>query len=192
MIHLVDGPISGLDTAPTTMTDLPLSARSAARAGRCACEWFTTLTKRPWFTMFTLSPWPMQWYSPTNGEATITSFAYTQRSVTARKNGHVMTTAMASAKYTSIRQKGCGQRCAISCVPSVVCIRNTSADMLPCVSLASTSNESRQRSSQPWWLCTKSGHEPAGFVEEIGWTGFAFPKMRHKSDISMRMEHQLF
>jgi hypothetical protein len=41
-----------------------------------------------------------------------------------------------------------------------VFIRSISVDMSLCANSASISNGSRQRLSQPWWLCTSFGHEP--------------------------------
>jgi len=75
-----------------------------------------------------------------NGRATITSFAPIPPSATATRNGLVTTMAMASAKFTSIRLKGCGPLSATSYVLCAVSIKSISAVTLQCVSSVSISN----------------------------------------------------
>lgn len=165
MTHHANEPTNGVDTAPMTMTDHPLSVQLAVRAGRCACGWFIIPTKRPWSAMSILSPWPIRWFPLMSGKAMSTSFVCMQPAATATRSGRVTTMEMVSARCTLTPAKGRGPRCVTSCVLIVACIRNTLAAVSPCANSASTSSELPQRSSRLWSLCTRLGHEPFCFSD---------------------------
>src|SRR5712691_3486316 len=161
-IHHGGAPTSNAGTAPMRMIAPLLWGPLAGKADNAACACVRIPMARRCGSTYRATPRKRRRVTPMNGKATTTSAAPTPPSVTARRNGRAMMTAMACGKCISTPSKDCGPRLAIFCAPFGGSTRSICNTIWRCVNTVLTSNASRPSFSLNSLLSTNQSHEPLG------------------------------
>ncbi len=131
---------------PTTI-GLHLSGLWDAPVGNVACVCLSIRMARRCSPTSTATPRKTPLVKPMNGPGTTRSSACISPSVTARKNGRAMRTAMVFVRSTPIPSRVCVRRHGIFCAPCVESTRNICTTIWPCANIKSISNASVPRLS---------------------------------------------